>query len=157
MRLIDEKGEQLGVFPIQEAIQRAENVGLDLVEISPNAEPPVCKILDYGKYKFQKQKKAAEAKKNQQVVALKEVVIRPRTEENDYQVKLRNARRFLERGDKVKVNMRFRGREITNQELGMEMMQRFGGDLEDIAKIDQQPRMDGRFMVMMLSPDTTKK
>ena len=130
---------------------------MDLVEVSPNAEPPVCKILDYGKYKFQKQKKAAEAKKNQQTVSMKEVVIRPRTEENDYQVKLKNARRFLERGDKVKVNMRFRGREITNQELGMEMMQRLEADLQDIAKVDQRPRMDGRFMVMLLSPDTSKK
>lgn len=128
---------------------------LDLVEISPNAKPPVCKILDYGKYKFQQQKRASEAKKKQQVVTVKEISIRPRTEEHDYQIKMKKVFQFLEKGDKVKINLRFRGREIANQQLGMDMMNRIAEDTKEVAKVDQRPNMQGRQMSMMLSPDKT--
>lgn len=135
----------------------AERANLDLVEVSPKAEPPVCKVLDYGKYKFQQQKKAAEARKNQVVVNVKEIAIRPQTEEHDYQIKLKKMRQFIGKGDKVKVNLRFRGREITHKEIGMEMLERMMADMQDIAKVDQKPKMEGRFMQMMLSPLTGKK
>lgn len=135
----------------------ARTANLDLVEISPQAKPPVCKILDYGKHKFQMQKKAAEAKKNQQTVTVKEITIRPRTDDHDYEVKLKNARKFLERGDKVKFNLRFRGREMAHQELGLEMMQRIEEDLKEEAKVDQKPRQEGRSMSMLVSPATAKK
>lgn len=135
----------------------ADNANLDLVEVSPNAEPPVCKIMDYGKYKFQLQKKAAEARKKQVIVHVKEIAIRPQTEEHDYQIKLRNMRKFLTKGDKVKVNLRFRGREITHKDLGKIMLDRIEEDLKDLAKVDQYPRMEGRLMVMLLSPLATKK
>lgn len=135
----------------------ADRAGLDLVEVSPNATPPVCKILNYGKYKFQMQKKAAEARKNQVTVTVKEISIRPQTEEHDYQIKLRNMRKFITKGDKVKVNLRFRGREITHKELGMDMLNRMGEDMADIAKIDQKPRMEGRQLQMLFSPLVPKK
>lgn len=140
-----------------EALHRAESAGLDLVEVAGNSTPPVCKIMDYGKYKFQQQKKAAEARKNQQTVTVKEVSIRARTEEHDYQVKMKNVFKFLERGDKVKINMRFRGREIANQELGLEMMNRIEEDTKEFATVESRPRTEGRFMSMMLAPITTKK
>ena len=157
VRLIGAQGEQIGIVSIKEALSRADEANLDLVEISPNAEPPVCKILDYGKYKFQAQKRASEARKKQVVVQLKEINIRPATEEHDYQIKLKNMRKFLERGDKVKVSMRFRGREIANHESAKVILERIVEDTQEIAKVDQFPRMEGRLMVMMLSPTTPKK
>lgn len=136
----------------------AEEAGLDLVEVSPNAEPPVCKILDYGKYKYEMQKKANEARKNQKTVDVKEVKIRPRIEDHDYAVKLRAAQRFLENGDKVKVTLRFRGREMAHQDLALNVMRRFRDDLTQFSKVDQEPKMEGRQAIMMLSSDikTTK-
>lgn len=159
MRLIGAEGEQIGVVPLKEALSRSYEADLDLVEISPNANPPVCKILDYGKYKFQQQKRAAEARKNQQTVTVKEISIRPRTEEHDYQIKMKKVFQFLEKGDKVKINLRFRGREIANQEMGMDMMKRIEADTAGVANVDQRPNMQGRQMSMMLSPDKggTKK
>lgn len=156
MRLIDENGDQAGVLSTEEALTRAQAAGLDLVEVAPNANPPVCKILDYGKYKFQQQKKASEAKKKQVVTTIKEITLRPRTEENDLQIKLRNVRKFLARGDKVKFNMRFRGREITHKEIGMAVFERIKVELEPVAKIEQMPKMDGRVMVMVVVPDGEK-
>ena len=155
--MIDENSTQLGVMNTREAISRAMEAGLDLVEVSPNAEPPVCKIIDYGKYKFQQQKRAAEARKNQVKVTVKEIAIRPQTEEHDYQIKLRKSREFLERGDKVRVNLRFRGREITHQDLGLKVLERMAADTTDIAKVDQMPKMEGRVMILLLSPLSSKK
>ncbi len=152
---MDENGEMLGVLPTRDAIRRAQDVGLDLVEVSPNAEPPVCKILDFGKYKYEQQKKAAEAKKKQKTVELKEVKIRPTTEEHDYQVKLRNARRFLEDGNKVKFSMRFRGREMAHQNVGMDVMMRLKEDVSDIGNVDVHPKMEGRQMMMIVSAEST--
>ena len=152
VRLIDAEGEQIGVVATNKAIEQAYEAGLDLVEVSPNAKPPVCKILDYGKYKYEQQKKAAEARKKQKTVDVKEVKIRPGIEEHDYQVKLRNARRFLEAGDKVKVTMRFRGREMAHQHLGMELLQRVKEDFEETAKVELEPKLEGRQMTMVLAP-----
>ena len=153
---MDENGEMLGVLPTRDAIRRAQDVGLDLVEVSPNAEPPVCKILDFGKYKYEQQKKAAEAKKKQKTVELKEVKIRPTTEEHDYQVKLRNARRFLEDGNKVKFSMRFRGREMAHQNVGMDVMMRLKEDVSDIGNVDVHPKMEGRQLMMVIAPKKKK-
>lgn len=152
VRLIDENGEMVGVVSAKEAIEMAREVELDLVEVSPNAEPPVCKILDYGKYKYQEQKKMAEARKKQKVINVKEIKIRPGIEENDYQVKMRNARKFIGEGDKVKVTMRFKGREMAHQDLGLKLLNRIKEDLEEIAKVDMAPKLEGRQAVMMLSP-----
>lgn len=152
VRLIDDEGNMLGVFNTKEAIQKAEAAGLDLVEVSPNADPPVCKILDYGKYKYQAQKKKAEAKKNQKIVELKEIQISPTIDDNDYNVKLRNARRFIEDGNKVKVTLRFKGRQITHNEVGFAVITRFREDMEDIAKVDQAPKLEGKQIMMVLSP-----
>lgn len=157
VRVLDEEGEMRGVMSVADAILLAEEVGLDLVEMSPNAEPPVCKILDYSKYKFQQQKKANEARKKQKTVDVKEVKIRPGIERHDYDVKMRNARRFLEAGNKVKVTMRFRGREMAHQELGMEMMKRVEADLTELAQVEQYPKMEGRQMTMVLAPRSKKK
>ncbi len=137
---------------VQEGIQRAEAAGLDLVEISPQADPPVCKILDYGKYKYELQKKKAAVRKNQKIIEIKEIKIRPTIEENDYQVKLKHMQRFFEEGDKVKVTMRFRGREMSHQEIGMELLQRMRQDLENIAKVEAEPKFEGKQIVMLLSP-----
>ncbi len=153
IRVIDGDGEMRGVMTPQDAIKLAEEYGLDLVEVSPNADPPVCKILDYGKYKYEQQKKANEARKKQKTMDVKEVKIRPTIEEHDYQVKLRNARRFLEEENKVKVTLRFRGREMAHQELALQVMHRFRDDLADLSKVDQEAKMEGRQAVMMLSPD----
>ena len=142
----------VGIVSRQEAIERAVQASLDLVEVAPDAEPPVCKILDYGKFKYQEQKRQAAAKKNQKVVEIKEIKLRPGTDEGDYQVKLRSARRFLGEGDKVKVTLRFKGREITHQELGLKILLRMRVDVEDAAKVEVEPRMEGRQMVMMLAP-----
>lgn len=153
IRLIDENGEMVGVVSVPEAIRRAEEAGLDLVEVSPNAEPPVCKILDYGKYKYEQQKKANEARKKQKTVDLKEIKIRPGIEEHDYGVKLKSARRFLEDEDKVKVTLRFRGREMAHQDLALKVMHRFRDDLADLSKVEQEPKMEGRQAIMVLIPD----
>jgi translation initiation factor IF-3 len=142
-----------GVFRTVDAIAKAEEAGLDLVEVSPNADPPVCKILDYGKFKYEQQKKANEARKKQKTVEVKEIKIRPSIEAHDYGVKLRNARRFLEEGNKVKVSMRFRGREMSHQELGMEVLERFRDDLSDLGKVEVHPKLEGRQMIMMMGPD----
>ena len=152
VRLIDEAGQNVGVVPKQDALTRAQDAGLDLVEISPDAEPPVCKILDFGKYKFQEQKKAAEARKNQKIVELKEIKMRPGIDDHDYDVKMRSIRRFFDEGDKVKVTLRFRGRELSHQELGWQVLQRVKVDTEPIAKVESEPRMEGRQMVMVLAP-----
>ena len=151
MRLIDELGEMRGVVGIREALQLAEEAGLDLVEISPGAEPPVCKILDYGKYKYEQQKKANEARKKQKIVETKEIKLRPTIDDNDFNIKLRNAKAFLEDGDKVKFTMRFRGREMAHHELGMEVLMKVKDELEPLSKIEQHPRLEGRQMVMVLA------
>lgn len=152
VRLIDETGENRGVVSTREAMVLAEQAGLDLVEISPTATPPVCKILDFGKYKYEAQKKAAEARKKQKVIEVKEIKLRPGIDINDYNVKMRAMRRFLEEGDKVKVTMRFRGREMAHQELGMKVLERVRDDLIELAKVEQLPRMEGRQMVMVVTP-----
>lgn len=152
VRLIDENGEQAGVVPTARALQRAIDVGMDLVEIAGNAEPPVCKIMDYGKFRFETQKKAAAARKNQQTITVKEITLRPRTEEHDYQVKIKKIREFLERGDKVKVTVRFRGREMANQAMGSEQLLRIVADLADVGKSENHPRTEGRQMHVMISP-----
>ena len=156
IRVIDQDGEMQGVMSPQAALELAEQAGLDLVEVSPNAKPPVCKILDYGKYKYEQQKKANEARKKQKTVDVKEVKIRPTTEKHDYDVKMRNARRFLEAGNKVKVSMRFRGREMAHQQIGMDLMKRMEEELSDISKTDLAPKLEGRQMIMVLSAETQK-
>ena len=146
----------LGVMPVKRAVQLAEEAGLDLVEVSPNANPPVCKILDYGKYKYEQQKKASEARKNQKTVDVKEVKIRPGIEDHDYQVKMKNARKFLEKGDKVKVTMRFRGREMAHQDIGLNLLKRMQEELSGISKTDLEPKLEGRQMIMVLSAEMQK-
>ena len=152
IRLIDAAGEQLGVVTVGRGLELADEAGLDLVEISPNAEPPVCKLLDYGKYKYQAQKKAAQARKKQKIIEVKEMKFRPGIDEADYQVKLRNIRRFLEEGDKVKITMRFRGREMVHQDLGIQVLMRVRDDVEELGKVEQMPKTEGRQMTMVLSP-----
>ena len=142
----------VGIVTIRDALLAAEEAGLDLVEIAPNADPPVCKILDYGKYKYELQKKAAEARKKQKIIEVKEIKMRPNIDDNDYDVKMRSARRFIEEGDKVKVTMRFRGREMAHQDLGMNVLVRVRDDLEASAKVEQMPRLEGRQMIMVLAP-----
>ncbi len=141
----------LGVMSVDQALVLAQEAGLDLVEVSPNAAPPVCKILDYGKYKYEQQKKASEARKKQKVTDVKEVKIRPAIEQHDYEVKMRNARRFLENGDKVKVTMRFRGREMAHQDIGFNLLKKMQDELADIGKVDLHPKMEGRQVIMVLS------
>ncbi len=156
VRLIDSNGEQVGVVSVQEAMDRAVDQGLDLVEISPKAEPPVCKIMDFGKFRFDQQKKMQASKKKQKQVQLKEVKFRPGTEEADFQVKLRNVRRFLEQGNKVKVTVQFRGRELAHREIGSAMLDRLEEELKDEAVVEQRPaKMEGRFMIMLLGPKKT--
>ncbi len=152
MRLQDAQGEQLGVISLQEALSKAEEAELDLVEIAPNATPPVCRIMDYGKYKYEKSKKDHAAKLKQKQIQVKEVKFRPGTDENDYQVKLKNLIRFLTEGDKAKITLRFRGREMAHQEIGMAQLKRVEADLVDLAVVEQFPRLEGRQMVMMLAP-----
>ncbi len=152
VRLIDENGQNVGVVSRFDAMERAAAAGLDLVEVSPDADPPVCKILDYGKFKYQEQKKAAEARKNQKIVEIKEIKMRPSIDDHDYDVKMRSIRRFFEEGDKVKITLRFRGREMAHQELGMDLLQRVKAELLDHAKVESEPRLEGRQMVMVLAP-----
>src|SRR5947208_1034812 len=152
VRLVDENGEMVGVTPLREALDRAVAAGLDLVEVSPTAVPPVCKILDYGKFKYEEQKKKNEARKKQKVIEVKEIKLRPGIDDHDYDVKMRSMLKFIEEGDKVKVTMRFRGRELAHQELGMNVLMRVKDDLDKIAKVEQVPRMEGRQMTMVMSP-----
>ena len=153
VRLIDETGQNVGVVSRVDAQAKATEAGLDLVEISPEADPPVCKILDFGKFKYQEQKKAAEARKNQKIVEIKEIKMRPGIDDHDYEVKMRAIKRFFEEGDKVKVTLRFRGREMAHQELGMDVLQRVKAELGDSAKIESEPRFEGRNqMIMVLAP-----
>ena len=154
MRLIGEDGDQLGVVTIEEALEKAAEAGMELVEISPNAEPPVCRIMDYGKFQYEASKAQHAAKKKQKQIQVKEVKFRPGTDIGDYKVKLRNLIRFLENGDKAKVTMRFRGREMAHQELGLEMLKRVEADLQDYAVVEQFPKLEGRQMVMVLQPRT---
>ena len=152
VRLIDENGQNVGVVSKFDALAKATEAGLDLVEISPDAEPPVCKILDFGKYKYQEQKKAAEARKNQKIVEIKEIKMRPGIDDHDYDVKMRAMQRFFEDGDKVKVTLRFRGREMAHQHLGMDVLKRVKADTETVAKVESEPRFEGKQMVMVLAP-----
>lgn len=152
LRLIDDGGEQMGIVSRQEALALAVERGFDLVEISPTADPPVCRLMDFGKFLFQQNKKRQAAKKRQQQVQIKEVKFRPGTEEGDYQTKLRNLKRFLRHGDKTKVTLWFRGREMRHQELGIKLLERVEADLEELAKVEQFPRLEGRRISMVLSP-----
>ncbi len=152
VQLIDENGKNRGIVKTDIAIEMARDVGLDLVAVSPNANPPVCKILDLGKYKYQAQKKAAEARKKQKTVDVKEIKLRPNIDNHDFEVKMRSVRKFLEEGDKVKITMRFRGREMAHQELGLNLLYRVRDEMEDIAKVESSPRSEGRQMVMVLAP-----
>lgn len=149
-------GEQLGIMSIRAALQLAEEAGVDLVEIAPMAKPPVCRVMDYGKFKYQEQKRAHEAKLKQKQVQVKEIKLRPGTDENDYQIKLRNMTRFLEEEDKVKVTLRFRGREMAHQEFGMRQLERIKADLEHVGQVEQMPKMEGRQMIMIIGPAKKK-
>ena len=152
VRLVDENGEMVGVTSLREALDRAVEAGLDLVEIAATAVPPVCKILDFGKFKYEEQKKKNEARKKQKVIEIKEIKLRPTIDDHDYEVKRRAMIRFLEEGDKVKVTLRFRGRELAHQDLGMQVLIRVRADLEEVAKVEQVPRMEGRQMTMVIAP-----
>jgi translation initiation factor IF-3 len=156
VRLIDQHGEQVGIMAIRDALAQAEAAAMDLVEISPEAEPPVCRIMDYGKFVFELKQKKKEAKKKQHQVQIKEIKLRPGTEEADYQVKLRSIVRFLEEGDKAKITLRFRGREMAHQELGMKQLQRIEIDLAEIGAVEQHPKMEGKMMTMLIGPKKKK-
>ncbi|MBR1819463.1 MAG: translation initiation factor IF-3 [Neisseriaceae bacterium] len=155
VRLVSKDGEQLGIVPLKEALRLADEADVDLVEIAPNAKPPVCKIMDFGKYRYEQSKKRDEARKKQKQVQIKEIKFRPGTDEGDYQIKMRNIRRFLADGDKVKVTLRFRGREMAHQHLGAQLLQRVEEDLIEEAQVEQRPKMEGRQMVMMIAQKKT--
>ena len=152
VRCIDPDGEQLGILSIDEAMNKAEELGLDLVELQPNADPPVCKILDYGKHKYQAQKRANEARKKQKIIEVKEIKLRPNIDQHDYQVKMKAVRKFIDGGDKVKITLRFRGREMAHVELGTDLLTRVQEDIDDFAKIESMPKMEGRQLTMILAP-----
>ncbi len=152
VRVVNADGEMVGVISKEEGIEIAFEAGLDLVEVSPNADPPVCKVLDYGKYKYEAQKKANEARKKQKVIDVKEIKMRPGIDEHDYQVKMRSVLRFLDEGDKVKMTIRFRGREMAHQELGMKVLDRVREDVDELAKVEQFPKSEGRLMTMVIAP-----
>jgi len=152
VQLVDAEGANRGIVSTDEALQLAEDAGLDLVEVAPNSDPPVCKILDYGRFKFQAQKKAAEARKKQKTFEVKEIKMRPNIDDHDYDVKMRHIKKFFEGGDKVKVTLRFRGREMAHQNLGMELLKKVRDDTRDIAKVEAEPKLEGRQMVMVLAP-----
>ncbi|MBY0291867.1 MAG: translation initiation factor IF-3 [Alphaproteobacteria bacterium] len=152
VRLVDENGEMVGVLFQKEALEKAYKAGLDLVEVSPNADPPVCKILDYGKYKFEEQKRRAEIRKKQKIIEIKEIQLRPGIDKHDFEVKMRSARKFIEEGDKLKVTLRFRGRELSHQELGMDVLNRVKDFLQDIAKVEQYPKLEGKRVIMVMGP-----
>jgi translation initiation factor IF-3 len=154
--LVGVDNEALGIVRVSQAIEMAEEAEVDLVEIAPQADPPVCKLMDYGKFKYQEQKRAHDARLKQKVIQVKEVKFRPGTDENDYQVKLRNLMRFLEEGDKVKVTLRFRGREMAHQEYGVRQLERIKADVEEMAQVEQMPKLEGRQMVMVISPKKKK-
>ena len=156
MRLIGSEGENVGLVSPDKALELSEEAGLDLVEISPNASPPVCKIMDYGKYKYEQQKRESEARKNQKIIEVKEIKFRPGTDTHDYEVKMRSVTKFLENGDKVKITLRFRGREMAHQELGRELLERVAADIEAYGKIENIPKMEGRQMTMMIGPTSSK-
>ena len=155
IRLVGEQGEQLGIVPIQQALSLAEEAGIDLVEIAPTAQPPVCRIMDFGKFKYHEAKKAHDARLKQKQIQVKEVKFRPGTDEGDYQIKLRNLVRFLQEGDKTKITLRFRGREMAHQEFGIRLLERVKADLEEHGTVEQFPKMEGRQLVMVMAP--TKK
>jgi translation initiation factor IF-3 len=152
VRLVDERGNMVGIVGRDEALAMASDASLDLVEVAPNADPPVCKILDFGKYKYEEQKKKNEARKKQKIIEVKEIKLRPSIDDHDYDVKVRSMVKFIEEGDKVKVTMRFRGRELAHQELGMDVLVRVKDALDEIAKVEQMPRMEGRQMTMVVAP-----
>ena len=152
VRCIDPEGAQLGVLDTSEAIRQAEEFGLDLVEVQPNVDPPVCKILDYGKYKYEAQKRANETRKKQKIIEVKEIKLRPNIDEHDYQVKMRSVQKFLSGGDKVKVTLRFRGREMAHQDLGRQLLERVAADTTEHGKVENFPKMEGRQMVMLIGP-----
>ena len=152
VRLVDAECNMSGVYKLDDALREASSVGLDLVEVSPNAEPPVCKILDYGRFKYEAHKKKNEARKKQKIIEVKEIKLRPAIEQHDYDVKMRAVRKFLEEGDKVKITLRFRGREMAHQDLGAKVLERVREDLGEEVKIEQSPRMEGRQMVMVMAP-----
>jgi translation initiation factor IF-3 len=152
VRVVDADGEMVGVLSTKEAIEMAFEVGLDLVEVSPNAAPPVCKILDYGKFKYEAQKKANEARKKQKVIEVKEIKMRPGIDEHDYQTKMKAVRKFLDNGDKVKMTIRFRGREMAHQDLGMKVLDRVRVEVDELAKVEQFPKTEGRLMTMVIAP-----
>ncbi|GAB7388589.1 translation initiation factor IF-3 [Bacillaceae bacterium] len=156
VRLIGPDGEQIGVKPLREALQIAQDMNLDLVNVAPNAKPPVCRIMDYGKYKYEQSKKEKEARKNQKVINVKEVRLSPTIEEHDFQTKLRNVEKFLTKGDKVKLTIRFRGRAITHAELGQEVLERLAKQVEHISEVERKPKIEGRSMIMILAPKETK-
>lgn len=155
IRLIDDEGEQVGIIALEEAKERAADAGLDLVEVAPDARPPVCRLMDYGKFKYEEARKAREAKKKQHTVQIKEVKYRPGIEDHDYDFKTRHVRRFLEEGDKVKVTMMFRGRQMSHPELGLEVLERVVSDIEDVGQVESQPTREGRTMIMVLVPNKT--
>jgi translation initiation factor IF-3 len=157
VRLVAENGDQLGIVPTRDALKMAEERDVDLVEIAPTAQPPVCKLMDYGKFKYREQKKAHEAKLKQKQIHLKEIKFRPGTDEGDYQIKLRNLIRFLDEGDKAKVTLRFRGREMAHQEFGVRLLERVKADLEPYGVVEQFPKLEGRQMIMVLGPKKGKK
>ncbi len=152
VRLVGANGEMIGIVTTREALATAEQTGFDLVEISPNADPPVCKLLDFGKFKYEQQKKKNEARKKQKIIEVKEIKLRPNIDDHDYDVKMRAATSFLDEGDKVKVTMRFRGREMMHQALGMNVLMRVRDQLEPLAKVEQTPQLEGRQMTMVLAP-----
>ena len=152
VRVISPEGEQLGILPIEEALALAHERDLDLVEVAPNERPPVCRIMDYGKYKYQQAKRSQEAKKRQKVIQIKEIKMRPKTEEHDYQFKMRHAHRFLEEGNKVKVTLLFRGREMDHVELGQRMLDRIITDCKDVSSVEQHPRLEGQTLSLILAP-----
>jgi len=152
IRLIDDSGENIGVLSRADALARAEDAGLDLVEVAPDGRPPVCKLLDYGKFKYQAQKRASEARKKQKVIEIKEIKMRPNIDQHDYDVKMRAMHRFLTEGDKVKVTLRFRGREMAHQNLGLKVLERVRDDLAEMSKVEQFPKMEGRQMTMVIAP-----
>lgn len=156
VRVVGPDGDQLGILPIEEALEKAQGLELDLVEVAPKADPPVCKIMDYGKFRYQQQKRAHEAKKKQTVIQVKEIKIRPKIDDHDYQFKLQHVRRFLNGGDKAKISVFFRGREIVHRDLGRKLLDRFVEDTEDIADVESTPRMEGRSMTLMLTAKSHK-
>lgn len=152
VRLVDEKGEMVGIVSQKDALERAYKAGLDLVEVSPNADPPVCKILNYGKHRFEEQKRQSEMRKKQKVVTVKEIQLRPGIDDHDFAVKMRKAQEFIKEGDKLKITLRFKGRELSHQQLGMNVLNRVEETLQDIAKVEHQPKLEGKRMIMILGP-----